>query len=72
MNSFQIKHAAEKVLGILKIGGSLTYSEIKKSSHLSGNLLNAALGWLIAAGKIESEAERKEEHIFAFHNFSFG
>lgn len=72
MNRFQIKHAADKVLRILNIGGDLTYSEIKKSSHLSDNLLNAALGWLIAAGKIESESEKKEEHIFAFHNFSFG
>lgn len=72
MNSFQIRHAAEKVLGILKIGGDLTYSEIKRASHLSDNLLNAALGWLMAAGRVESEATKKEEHIFAFHNFSFG
>lgn len=72
MNRFQIKHAAEKVLGILKIGGNLTYSEIKKSSQLSDNMLNAALGWLISAGKVEGDAKRKEEHIFAFHSFSFG
>lgn len=72
MNRFQIKHAAEKVLGILKIGGCLTYSEIKRSSHLSDNLLNAALGWLISEGRVEGEPKRSEEHIFAFHNFSFG
>lgn len=72
MNRFQIKHAAEKVLRILKIGGNLTYSEIKKASHLSDSLLNAALGWLICAGKIEGEAQKKEEHVFASHNFSFG
>lgn len=72
MNSFQIKHAAEKVFGILRIGGCLTYSEIKRASKLSDNLLNAALGWLISAGKIEGEATKKNEHLFAFHNFSFG
>ena len=73
MNRNQIKRAAEKVLVILNIGGDLTYSELKRNSQLKDNLLNAALGWLVAGGKVECESgTEKDEHIFAFHNFSFG
>lgn len=73
MNRNQIKRAAEKVLRILNVGGDLTYSELKKTSHLKDSILNAALGWLVAGGKVECESgTEKDEHIFAFHKFSFG